>query len=118
MNRLGVSSGLFVFAHVILAVFAMSTHRPDDVHHCKDNDPHCVDKMPVERQNLNALGVFLHEHAGESEDKHSEQHRQADDDVGRVQSDERIERRPKEIGADRQPVLIDQLVPLDARCRP
>ena len=62
VNRFGVGAALFVIAHIIPRVIAHPL-SPHDVHNGEDNDPHCVDKMPIERQNLNALGVLLHEHA-------------------------------------------------------
>ena len=61
--------------------------------------------MPVKRQYLYALGVFLPDMASEGKNQYREEHRQANDDVGRVQANKGIKSRPKKIGPDREPVI-------------
>src|SRR5208283_589724 len=42
------------------AVIVFSVPLPrDEVHHSQDDNPHCVHKMPIQRQHPDTLGVFL-----------------------------------------------------------
>ena len=49
----------------------------------------------------------------EGKDQHDRKHGQADDDVACMQADQRVERGAKEVGADGQPIVIDQLIPFE-----
>src|SRR5580704_4000682 len=92
-------------------MFSLTT---DDVNDGEDNDPDSIDKVPVQRQDLNAFGVFFAYVAGDGENEHQQQGAQTDNHVRSMQADQRVERSAEEIGADGQPILVDQLVPLHA----
>src|SRR5277367_5179812 len=98
------------------AVAELSSRSPslsNDVYNGEDYDPYRIDKMPVERQHLHALGMLLTQMSGDGEEEHDEKHGQADDHVCRVEAHERVKGRAEEVGPNRKPIVIDQLVPLD-----
>src|SRR5277367_4371123 len=100
------------------AVAELSSRSPslsNDVYNGEDYDPYRIDKMPVERQHLHALGMLLTEMSGEGEEEHDEKHGEADDHMCRVQAHKGVERRAEEVGPNGKPIVIDQLVPLDPR---
>src|SRR5271168_5322041 len=86
----------------------------DDVDDGEDYDPDGVDKVPVQSQNLNALGMLFFHMPGNGKHEHDQQRSQAEDDVRGMQPHERIKRSTEEVRADRQSVVINQLVPLNA----
>ena len=62
----------------------------DDVDDGEDDDPDGVDKVPVDGDDFQPLGMMLRELTGEREDESKTEHDQADDDVRGMQANERI----------------------------
>src|SRR5271154_3189060 len=92
-----------------------SESASNDVNDCEHDDPNRVHEVPVERQHMRALGVFLFDETAHREG-HDNQHRQqTSNDVGRVQTDERIERRAKEVRLNRESFVVNQVLPLTTR---
>src|SRR5580698_1762860 len=85
----------------------------DDVDNGKDHHPDPVDKMPIEREHLELFGVLRFQLAQQRKNQHDRKHGQADDDVACMQTNEGIERGAKEVGADGQAVVINQLLPFE-----
>src|SRR5262245_8712675 len=67
--------------------------------------------MPVQSQHVDALRVIAPYLARDSERQHDGHHHETGGDVSRVQTDERVVRRAKEIRRDRQTVLVDEPMP-------
>lgn len=68
--------------------------------------------MPVESECLNALAVLWPNVSCERQGEHNVDHQQTHDDVGCMETDERVEGGSEEIGADGQMIPYDELVPL------
>ena len=105
---------LFAAGHVPTAIPSRSPFRrlpAENVNHGEDDHPNGVDKMPIERQHFETLRVGLAHAAAQGEHESESQHDQADDNVRRVQTDQRVESSAKEIGADGKTILVDELVP-------
>src|SRR5215469_6777419 len=83
-----------------------------NVNHSKNNDPDRIHKVPVQREDFYTPGVFPADSAGKGKDRHNDEHDHSHSDVERMQADERKISCPEQIGGDRQPVFIDQPVPL------
>src|SRR5215469_5089338 len=83
-----------------------------NVHDGKNDDPNRIHKMPVQRKDFYTTGVFLSDATGKREDRHNDEHDQSCGDVERVEADEGVVGCPEQIGGDRQPVFIDQPMPL------
>src|SRR5207302_314324 len=62
----------------------------DDIHRGEHHHPDDVDKMPVERQHIDVLGVLLLHSAGQSQDHHHTEPHQTRRHVEGMQPDERI----------------------------
>src|SRR4029077_20009414 len=77
----------------------------------KNDDPHHIDKMPVQGKHFDTMGLFPSDPAGKREDRDHDEHDHSCRDVECVQTDERVIGCPEEVGGDRQPVLVDQPVP-------
>ena len=54
------------------------------------------------------MRVLLFHMPRQGSNERHQQHRQADDDVGRMKANQRIERGAEEIGANRKPIDIDK----------
>src|SRR5262245_28900514 len=84
----------------------------DHVNHREHRNPDRVDKMPIPRDQFQALSM-LRPHASEQEQNQRQRKEgQADDHVTGVEADQRIKGRAEEIGADRQARPGDQMAPL------
>src|ERR1700678_4274619 len=86
----------------------------DDVDDSKNHHPDPVDKVPIEREHPELFRVLTLKLPGQRKDEHDRKHRQADNYVTRVQTDQRVERGAKQVGADGQPIVINQLLPFEA----
>ena len=60
----------------------------NDVDHGEDDDPDGVDEVPVDGDDLKALGVMCVDLAHEAEDQRQAEHEEADDHVRCVQADQ------------------------------
>lgn len=58
--------------------------------------------------------VAVLQFASEAKDENHRKQNETDDNVTGVQTDQRIVSRPKQIGAERQPILVDQFMPFKA----
>jgi hypothetical protein len=101
-------------------LFILNSHHDspsDEVHDCKHDDPHTIYEVPIKSDNAESLTLTRVNPAEQGEDKGREEKKKAGDYVGRVEPDQRVERGSKEIRADGQAVLIDQLPPFKRRVR-
>src|SRR6267143_4299848 len=87
----------------------------DHVDHGEDDNPYGVDEVPVPGHDLDALAVDRPKRAGPREDGAEPEHEEPDDDVRRVEPDERVESRAEEVGPDREAVRVDEAVPFRRR---
>src|SRR3954467_3741964 len=84
--------------------------KSEDVDRREHDDPHHVDEMPVDPADLDAVVVLGGEVPAEGADRHEQEDREADEDVGSVQAGEAEEDRRegavlrREAGAQ---VLVD-----------
>src|ERR1700756_3625246 len=78
----------------------------------RENDnPHCIDKVPIEPEHLNSLCMLLAHLSRKREPKNQREHDQAHYHVRGMKPDERIKRGTEEIRTNRQPVPVNELVP-------
>src|SRR5580765_7293145 len=63
----------------------------DEVHDGEDHDPHHVDKVPVEADDLERLRLRLWQPAAERHHEHRHQHHDADRHVHAVEAGQRVE---------------------------
>src|SRR6185503_5741848 len=89
----------------------------DYVNDCKDNDPDHVDEMPIEAQHVHTFGMFFFDQTGDGERHYNRQCQQSNNNVRRVQSDERVESGAKEVGLDGESFVVNQVLPLPARSK-
>src|SRR5262249_18071760 len=88
---------------------------PDHVDDREDDDPDPVDEVPVQSEHIDAGRVLPSDVAGDREQRDDRHQDQADDDVERVQADQRVVRGPEQVRGNREPVLVDQPVPFPPR---
>src|ERR1041384_8348074 len=86
---------------------------PDNVDDGKNDNPDCIDKVPVPRNHLQTLAMHDGYEPTQTKDEYQQQKTHPYNDVAGVQSYECVERRSKQVGANRQSIVIDQLAPLD-----
>src|SRR5216683_2544374 len=107
---LGVRDVLFNCS--VVDIVAISTSAAENVNYGKNHNPYGVDEMPVHREHFDVTRL-LHSHtATKSEHRNGEEHDETCGDVKRVQPDKRVICCPEQVGRDRQPVFVDQSVPL------
>src|SRR5262245_19273887 len=94
-NTIGHAVGAGSSMSTVARSLAMAPSAPDHVHDGEDDDPHGVDEVPVERERPDARRVLAADEAGDGEDRHDRHQHDTDGDVERVQSDERVVRRPE-----------------------
>jgi hypothetical protein len=87
----------------------------DDVNHGKNDDPYAIDKMPVPREHLDMLGVRPGHVSAQAQDENQHEQDQTHDHVTGVQTHQGVKGRAKKIGADREMISKDQLVPFQSR---
>src|SRR6202035_3294926 len=86
----------------------------DDVDESEDDDPYGIHEVPVERKHLDAFAVVRPELTGEGKEKHEPEHEQTEDYMRGMKTHQRVVGRAKEIGADGEVLVGDELVPLQA----
>ncbi len=74
--------------------FSLIALTTDHVDYGEHHDPYCIHEVPIPRQKFEATGLPLHA-SSESKDEREEQQRQAEGDVTRVQTDQRVEGCPE-----------------------
>src|ERR1700730_14126407 len=84
---------------------------PQDVNHRENNDPHRIDKVPVQRKHCDACGLTPTDTPSQAKKKHNRQHEQARGYVKAVQTDKRVVGGSKKVGGDSQPAFVDQPTP-------
>src|SRR5579871_6089002 len=84
----------------------------DDVNHGENYNPNCIDKVPVQREYNDAAKMILVHLSRQTEDENDSKHNQAGCDVKRVQPNQRVICGSEQIGRNRQPMLVNQPVPL------
>src|SRR5687767_9702823 len=89
----------------------------DEVDRCKDNDPHDIDKVPVESGDLDAEGVLVAHRANIRKDQQDDQPQHPDGDVNPVRSGQGKEGAAEEVGFEGQPQVneVGELVNLKAQ---
>jgi hypothetical protein len=112
MTRTGPAHRFVYDQGVARSSWPLSTQN---VHNQKHNDPHPIDEVPVNRQHIQPLRVCLLHMPGHRQRQRDRQHDESDHHVGRVQADQRVKRRTKEIRPNRQSKIMDQVIPLP-RC--
>ena len=68
------------------ALFSISA--PNHVDHSEDHDPNCVHEVPIKREDVDALGMFLLYRTEDGESHYGAQREQANNYVKAVQPDE------------------------------
>src|SRR5580704_4766159 len=95
--------------------FAIYTSASKNVNYGENHDPYCIDEVPVHREHFDATRL-LHSHtATKSEHRNGREHDETCGDVKRVQADERVICRSKQVGRDGQAVFVDETVPFLGR---
>jgi hypothetical protein len=90
---------------------------PDEVHDCEHHDPHAVYEVPIKSNDAEAFALPRVNPTEQGEDECCAEKKQPDDNMSRVESNERVEGGPKEIRADGQTVVIDKLLPFKSCIR-
>src|SRR5580704_4321952 len=101
--------GRFVLSPATLPFLSSAPH---DVNHGENYDPNGIDKMPIQRKHIDTAGLIFVDPSSQTKDKDDSEHDQSCSDVKRVQANKRIISRSEEIGRDRQPVFVNEPVPL------
>src|ERR1700730_11448735 len=111
-----VDAGISItLSAVPVDLFCISSIAPSpsyEVHNRKHCNPHCIHEMPIEGEDCEPFTMPLVDTSGHRERQHGREHRQSNHDMGCVESNQRIEGRPEQVGADGQPIPVDQPVPL------
>jgi hypothetical protein len=89
---------------------------PKYINNQKHDDPHRIDKVPVERQNLKAFRMHFANPATHTEQEGSRQEEKPNHDVRCVQTNQGVISRSEQIGANSKPFFIDEVMPLSSRC--
>src|SRR5262245_30614653 len=90
-------------------VTASAAHHVDRGQH---HNPHGVDEVPVPGQELDAFGMLGAHRTQDGKDPHQDEKEQAEGDMARVKTHQRVEGRPEEVGTDGEPLAGDEPVPL------
>src|ERR1700733_10137450 len=80
------------------------------------DDPDGVDEVPVEREHLEFFCVLFFHEATEREYEGERKHDEADDDVARMQADQRVVGCAEEIRLEGQALVVDEVIPLLRGC--
>src|SRR6266481_4772758 len=92
-----------------------SSSATDDVDDQEDRDPHDVDEMPVQTQEVDARGMLSFDVAAGSQQRDRRERNQADRHMEGVQPDEGVVSRSEQVGTDRQPFVANQVSPFERR---
>src|SRR5712675_2395916 len=92
-----------------------SSSATDDVDDQEDRDPHDVDEMPVQTQEVDARGMLSFDVAAGSQQRDGGEGHQADRHMERVQPDEGVVSRSEQVRTDRQPFVANQVSPFEGR---
>ncbi len=90
----------------------------DHVNHREHHHPDRIHKMPVQRKHLRRARRVPASPARPTRTPSRSTGQQTDDHVKRMQPDQRIIRRAEKIRLDRQPSVVNQVMPLACPCRP
>src|SRR6266478_9190059 len=92
-----------------------SSSATDDVDDQEDRDPHDVDEMPIQTQEVDARGMLSFDVAAGSQQRDRCERNQADRHMERVQPDEGVVGRSEQVRTDRQPFVANQVSPFERR---
>src|SRR5688500_7079191 len=96
--------------------WAISSSLLDQVHEREDHDPDDVDEVPVQRREIHVQRVVRAEAALDVDREERPEPEHARRHVRAVEAGEREERRPEQVGAEREPLVDErgELVRLEA----
>src|SRR5262249_34693210 len=106
----GVSERSVFSEESIVAISCPST--TDDVDDSENDDPDRIHEMPVQRQHVDTTGLIRTNTAGQTEQQRDQKHHKTGSHVKGMQADERVIGGTKEVGRNRQAVVVNQPVPL------
>src|ERR1700678_4464380 len=87
----------------------------DQVNNCEHDDPYCIHEMPIEGDHTKAFALSRVHPTAQRKDEDRSKEKQSNHNVGGVESYQGVERCAKQVRADGEPVLIDQLLQFN-RC--
>ena len=113
--RHGVTAVIRVIGGVVVRVFGVlcgGAHgRPrsgrDQVDEGEDDDPHDVDEVPVETDQLDDLGLVAGDAAARDDADQGHQHDDADGDVHTVEAGEGVEARAEQAGGEAEALAVE-----------
>src|SRR6266404_8315300 len=86
----------------------------NDVDHRENHNPNRVHKMPIETENIHALGMLALDISKQCEQQDRQESKQAHHHVESMQSDQRKVSGPKQVGLNRESLVINQMSPLNS----
>src|SRR5271156_449917 len=96
------------FIAIALCLFLSAANDVDDG---KDHYPDSINKVPIEREHPELFRVLTFQLPGKGKDQHQRKHGESNDHVARMQTNQGVVRSAEKIGADGQPIVINQLLP-------
>ena len=101
---------------VLMTALMVPASRRDQVDEGEDDDPHDVDEVPVQTDQLDDLGLVAGDLAPRSDDHQRQQHDDADGDVDAVEAGERVEARAEQVRGEAEALVVEggELVDLAA----